>query len=99
MVKHPFVVGFLVAEFQSMEILKEGIVHSQGRDMNHHSESVPGEAHAWPLDTNVKSWDIQTLEEESMRMYNFTAEQKSNAINISRSLAMAYVMDQVYSYF
>ena len=29
-------------------------------------------------------------------MHNFTSEQRSNAVNISQSLAMAYVMDQVY---
>lgn len=98
MVKHPFLVGFLVAEFQGMEIPKEGIVHGQERDMKHHSGTE--ETHAWSLDTDVKSWDIQTSEDESMRMYKFTAEQKSNAINISRSLAVAYVMDQVnYGYF
>jgi hypothetical protein len=32
-----------------------------------------------------------------LRMFNFTAEQRLNAINISHTLAMAYVMDQVAS--
>lgn len=93
MVKHPFVVGFLVAEFQRMEMSEHGIMYGQGRDMIHHS--TPEETQALPYESDVKSWDIQTLKDESLRMYKFTAEQESNAINISRSLAMAYVMDQV----
>lgn len=97
MVKHPFVVGFLVAEFQRMEKPEHGIVPSQGRDIIRHS--TPEETHSFPSDSDVKTWDIQTLNEESLRMYKFTAEQESNAINISRSLAMAYIMDQVDSYF
>ncbi|KAF3431186.1 hypothetical protein FNV43_RR25916 [Rhamnella rubrinervis] len=92
MVKHPFVVGFLVAEFQTMGKSEHGIVHGQGYDMIHHS--TPEETQALPSDCVVKSWDIQTLKDDSLRMYKFTAEQESNAINISRSLAMAYVMDQ-----
>ncbi|PON64257.1 Histidine kinase-like ATPase, C-terminal domain containing protein [Parasponia andersonii] len=86
MVKHPFVVGFLVAEFRSLEQPSRGNGQSQGCDSE--------KAHDFSLDSDPKSWDIQTLKDESLRMYKFTAEQTSNAINISRSLAMAYVMDQ-----
>lgn len=87
MVKYPFVVGFLVAEFCGMEMPTPGNVQSQGCES-------PQKAHVFPLDSDVKSWDVHTLEDELPRMYKFTAEQRSNAINISQSLAMAYVMDQ-----
>ena len=88
MVKHPFVVGFLVAEFQSIDMPTQGDVQSQGYDS---LEKV----RALPLDSSAKSWDLQPLEDESPRMYKLTAEQRSIAVNISQSLAMAYVMDQV----
>lgn len=85
MVKHPFVVGFLVAELQMMK--------SEEHDF------VPGlsseEARGIPPGSNMKSWEIETFDDERMRMYKFTSEQKLNAVNICRSLAMAYVMDQV----
>ncbi|XP_062110433.1 chloroplast sensor kinase, chloroplastic [Humulus lupulus] len=87
MVKHPFVVGFLVAEFRSLEMPTQGNGQSQ--------KSEPQEtAHGFSLDYDSKSWDIQSLKEESLKMGKFTAEQRSNAISIARSLAMAYVMDQ-----
>ncbi|CAE5963339.1 unnamed protein product [Arabidopsis arenosa] len=63
MVKHPFVVGFLVAELP--------------------------EAYALPASANTKSPKVKR---PSVKV--FTAEQRSYAINISRTLAMAYVMDQ-----
>lgn len=85
MVKHPFVVGFLVAELQMMK--------SEEHDF------VPGlsseEARGIPPGSNMKSWEIETFDDERMRMYKFTSEKKLNAVNICRSLAMAYVMDQV----
>lgn len=77
MVKHPFVVGFLVAEFRGMEM------HSPMSDSSEESDALP-------LTSNDNSWGIQP------RMSKLTSEQRSNAVNISRSLAMAYVMDQVF---
>lgn len=88
MVKYPFVVGFLVAEFHGVEMPTPGNVQNHGSD---YSEK----ATAFPLDSDIKSWDVWTLEDELWRIYKFTADQRSNAINISQSLAMAYVMDQV----
>lgn len=88
MVKHPFVVGFVAAEFERMEMpMHEG-------DFIH---STPEEAYSLPLESDVKPWDIHTFKgnARSARISGFTAEQRSNAVNISRSLAMAYVMDQV----
>ncbi|XP_021833580.1 chloroplast sensor kinase, chloroplastic [Prunus avium] len=96
MVKHPFVVGFLVAEFPRMEMPPHGgNVQCEGCDLVH--RLTPEEAYALPPSSNIKSWDTQNLEDQPeplLTMYNFSAEQRSNAINISRSLAMAYVMDQ-----
>ncbi|ONI30354.1 hypothetical protein PRUPE_1G246300 [Prunus persica] len=96
MVKHPFVVGFLVAEFPRMEMPPPGgKVQCEGCDLIH--RLTPEEAYALPPSSNIKSWDTQNLEDQPeplLTMYKFSAEQRSNAINISRSLAMAYVMDQ-----
>ncbi|ONI30356.1 hypothetical protein PRUPE_1G246300 [Prunus persica] len=97
MVKHPFVVGFLVAEFPRMEMPPPGgKVQCEGCDLIH--RLTPEEAYALPPSSNIKSWDTQNLEDQPeplLTMYKFSAEQRSNAINISRSLAMAYVMDQI----
>lgn len=90
MVKPPFVLGFLVAELP-MEMCGNG--ESEERDLINCNPS-PEEAYASPLGSGMKSWEIQSVKEEPMRMYRFTAEQRANAINIARSLAMAYVMDQ-----
>ncbi|KAF2282251.1 hypothetical protein GH714_043892 [Hevea brasiliensis] len=93
MVKHPFVVGFLVAELPMMEMNKScGNARTEGHDLIHLPS--PEEAYALPSSSDEKSWGIQTLDDQPLRVYNFTAEQRLNAINISRSLAMAYVMDQ-----
>ncbi|KAJ6981267.1 hypothetical protein NC653_024617 [Populus alba x Populus x berolinensis] len=89
MVKHPFVVGFLVAELPMMEM---DISCANGE-----SDLIsPEEAFASPsASKKSKSWSIQTLNDEPLRLFNFTAEQRLNAINISHTLAMAYVMDQI----
>ncbi|KAK2983318.1 hypothetical protein RJ640_016056 [Escallonia rubra] len=86
MVKHPFVVGFLVAELPKMEIEREGHDVEQ--------RPSPNEFYALPRYKDSKSWGIQTFEDSPLEMYKYTADQRLNAINISRSLAMAYVMDQ-----
>lgn len=87
MVKHPFVVGFLVAELPKMELKREEHDIKQC--------PLPEESYAFPPCTDTKSWEIQALKDNHLEMSKFTAEQRLNAINISRSLAMAYVMDQV----
>ncbi|XP_052205059.1 chloroplast sensor kinase, chloroplastic isoform X2 [Diospyros lotus] len=84
MVKHPFVVGFLVAEFPDVKLAREG------HDMTHCP--LPEESFASYKDTT--SWEIQAPIDNQLEMYKFTAEQRLNATNISRSLAMAYIMDQ-----
>ncbi|XP_050206737.1 chloroplast sensor kinase, chloroplastic isoform X2 [Mercurialis annua] len=101
MVKHPFVVGFLVAE---LPILKTETSHENVQTkVDEHSLirfQSPEENYALPssllssTDNNFLSRGIQTLDDHPSRMYNFTSEQRLNAINISCSVAMAYVMDQ-----
>lgn len=44
---------------------------------------------------DAKSWEVQSPQSDLWRLNLLTAEQISNAIYIARSLAMAYVMDQV----
>lgn len=82
MVKHPFVVGFLVAEFPHM------ILGGEPR-------SSPGESCFLPNTTDSKLVELQAFEGKSTEIFNFTTEQRLNAENICRTLATAYVMDQV----
>lgn len=94
MVKQPFVVGFLVAELPGMEKVPQG---SESGDMVRFP--TPEEAYALSSPSPglgmKKSWEIQSLENEAMRQNDiFTVDERSNAINISRTLAVAYVMDQ-----
>ena len=89
MVKHPFIVGFLVAELPMVE-------DERGRHPLTHFTS-PEESYALSPQSDIKLREIQAIEEETLKSYNFTADKRLNAINISRSLAMAYVMDQVDS--
>ncbi|KAK0578029.1 hypothetical protein LWI29_003830 [Acer saccharum] len=90
MVKHPFLVGFLVAELLRMEIDMSG---SEGHDLIR--RQCPEEAYALPLlsDKN-SSLEIESFDNKRMRIYKLTSEQRSNAINKCQSLAMAYVIDQ-----
>ncbi|KAL2343106.1 hypothetical protein Fmac_004391 [Flemingia macrophylla] len=94
MVKHPFVVGFLVAELPLME-LEQGQKPQSDRLDNRMSVDEPYSLHPF-MDLDKKSREIQTLQiqDEAVGTPNFTSEQRSNAVNISQSLAMAYVMDQ-----
>ncbi|KAF8051804.1 hypothetical protein N665_1664s0004 [Sinapis alba] len=87
MVKHPFVVGFLVAELplEAEEVLEEE--EEEERGLKHFPS--PEEAYALPGSANAKPPKVKL---PSVKV--FTAEQRSYAINISRTLAMAYVMDQ-----
>lgn len=92
MVKHPFVVGFLVAELPLTELQMRG---TEGPDAAIGFQS-PEEVYALPPSFDTESREIESFDHEIMRVYKFSADQRLNAINICRSLAMAYVMDQVY---
>ncbi|KAM3754036.1 hypothetical protein ACB098_03G137800 [Castanea mollissima] len=102
MVKHPFVVGFLVAELPMMvepetcgDRESVSVSESEGNGLVHYPS--PEEAYALSpgFGSGVKSWKIECVKDEPMRMCRFSADQKANAINIAQSLAMAYVMDQI----
>ncbi|XP_065875189.1 chloroplast sensor kinase, chloroplastic isoform X2 [Euphorbia lathyris] len=90
MVKHPFVVGFLVAEIPMIELQKSSGNAQTVNDLIH----LPSQAHAFSSSKHKKLLEMQSFNDEPLITYDFNAEQKLNAINISRSLAMAYVMDQ-----
>lgn len=87
MVKHPFVVGFLVAELP-------GVEHGRG---SHDTSQFPSpeELYSLPPSFDLKSPNIPLGSGNPLTYFNLSADQRLNAINISRSLAMAYVMDQV----
>lgn len=87
MVKHPFVVGFLVAEIPGLEL---------GRGSHDASQfPSPEECYALPPTFDLKSPEIPLCSEKPLMYLNLSADQRLNAINISHSIAMAYVMDQV----
>lgn len=86
MVKHPFVVGFLVAELPHMDLEKGSHDGSQ--------LPSPEECYALPPNFDFKSLEIPSFNGNPMKHFNLSADQRLNAINISCSLAMAYVMDQ-----
>ncbi|CDP13234.1 unnamed protein product [Coffea canephora] len=82
MVKHPFVVGFLVAEFPQMILGGEPTPST-------------GESCYLPNSEDSKLLELQTYDKgQSNEILYFTTEQRLNAENISRSITMAYVMDQ-----
>lgn len=87
MVTHPFVVGFLVAELPKMALEREW------DDQREHPFS--GKSFPLPDSMDTKPLDVQTFKDHSVDMQKFSTEQQLNAINITRSLATAYVMDQV----
>lgn len=86
MVKHPFVVGFLVAELPDMNLEKGTYDDSQ--------LLTPEECYALPPTFDFKSPENPLCNGNLLKHFNLSADQRLNAINISCSLAMAYVMDQ-----
>ncbi|KAL8161656.1 hypothetical protein V2J09_013145 [Rumex salicifolius] len=84
MVKHPFIVGFLVAELPDMEFKEPSDAQSPS----------PPEYYTLPPSLDLSSPNFQTSGDSNGQHCNFSAEQTLNATNISRSLAMAHVMDQ-----
>lgn len=89
MVKHPFVVGFLVVELPELH---------GGRDMNSYTadtELPPNTFMDKSSDvTPHTAWDIQTYGDQAKGYSQLVNEWKNSALMISRTLAMAYVMDQ-----
>lgn len=93
MVKHPFVVGFLVAELPNLEM--ETCLDMQSADRDPWSYSSPHEAGALVAGSGISAHGFHDATNGSLRTYMFNADRQENAFHISRSLAMAYVMDQV----
>lgn len=93
MVKHPFVVGFLVAELPNLEM--EKCMDMQSGDHDLWPYSSPHEAGALIAGSGTSTQGIQSTLNGSLGTYKFNADRQANAFHISRSLAMAYVMDQV----
>ncbi|PAN20393.1 hypothetical protein PAHAL_3G403300 [Panicum hallii] len=92
MVKHPFVVGFLVAELPELH---------GGRAINPHTADIQLPSSAFmdksseiTAHTKFKAWDVQTSGDQSNNYSQLVNEWKNTAFMISRTLAMAYVMDQ-----
>ncbi|KAK9707453.1 hypothetical protein RND81_07G198400 [Saponaria officinalis] len=86
MVKHPFVVGFLVAELPVVEL---------GKVSDELSEMLPPqEGYTLPPRFKLKSQETPSCSGSPLNYFNLSSDQRLNAINISCSLAMAYVMDQ-----
>lgn len=89
MVKHPFVVGFLVVELPELH---------GGRAMNSYTadtELSPNTFMDKSSDvTPHTAWDIQTYGDQAKGYSQLVNEWKNSALMISRTLAMAYVMDQ-----
>ncbi|XP_042385147.1 chloroplast sensor kinase, chloroplastic-like isoform X3 [Zingiber officinale] len=93
MVKHPFVVGFLVAELPKMNLATSDNLDNVQKDVPFYS-SDDGTLPNTPY-SNKKPLEIQTFREDLTKACEqFTTEKRSRAIMISRSLATAYVMDQ-----
>ncbi|KAG1331397.1 Chloroplast sensor kinase, chloroplastic [Cocos nucifera] len=94
MVKHPFVVGFLVAELPKVDMGMFANTMTDEQQLQF-SSSKDGSC-GLPLSSDQKTWEIQVFKEDLMKAHGqFTSEKRSRAIMISRSLAMAYVMDQI----
>lgn len=86
MVTHPFVVGFLVAELP---------VASKSEWVDQNDFKCSGESFPLPHSMDSQPLDVKTSKDHSVDKLKFSTDQKINAIHITRSLATAYVMDQV----
>jgi len=97
MVKHPFVVGFLVAELP--ELHGGRAINSHAADIQLPSSAFMEKSPEITAHTKFKAWDVQTSGDQSNNYCQLVNKWKNTALMISRTLAMAYVMDQVlYSF-
>ncbi|KAG9446764.1 hypothetical protein H6P81_012892 [Aristolochia fimbriata] len=94
MVKHPFVVGVLVAELPTMTLEAQSIAVEEGKISAPLAPTVK-KSLGVPSNPERNMWKIQAFTDDFVKRYQtFTVEQESRAIKIALSLAMAYVMDQ-----
>ncbi|KAK6139193.1 hypothetical protein DH2020_027072 [Rehmannia glutinosa] len=80
------IVVLVVAELPKMALEREWLDIKRA--------SVLWEIFAIARSMDPQPLDVQAFKDPSVDMLKFSTEQKLNAINITRSLAMAYVMDQ-----
>ncbi|ERN13842.1 chloroplast sensor kinase, chloroplastic isoform X1 [Amborella trichopoda] len=93
MMKDPFLVGLLVAEFPVMELGTYVAEHTYDSQLSIGSPNE--ETDGLPLWTDENRLEVGPFDKDSVRGFHlFTAEQISAAVGVSRSLAVAYVMDQ-----
>ncbi|TVU51613.1 hypothetical protein EJB05_03053 [Eragrostis curvula] len=93
MVKHPFVVGFLVAELpelhdgHAMDTFAADIQLPSGSFMDKSADITPH--------NKFEGWEFKTSSNKAKNYSQVVNEWKDSALMISRTLAMAYVMDQI----
>uniref|UniRef100_A0A0E0MLJ7 Histidine kinase domain-containing protein n=1 Tax=Oryza punctata TaxID=4537 RepID=A0A0E0MLJ7_ORYPU len=92
MVKHPFVVGFLVAELPELVGCTK---NSETADIQIPSHSFLDKSSDITPYTKGEAWDFQTSGDQANSYAQLVTEWKNSALMISRTLAMAYVMDQI----
>uniref|UniRef100_A0A0D3HTI0 Histidine kinase domain-containing protein n=1 Tax=Oryza barthii TaxID=65489 RepID=A0A0D3HTI0_9ORYZ len=92
MVKHPFVVGFLVAELPELVGCTK---NSETSDIQIPSHSFLDKSSDITPYTKGEAWDFQTSGDQANSYAQLVTEWKNSALMISRTLAMAYVMDQI----
>ncbi|CAN1295466.1 Chloroplast sensor kinase, chloroplastic [Linum perenne] len=95
MVKHPFVVGFLVAELPKMEMdASDQVQDDRCSDLMHLPPSLE-DSYASSLGFDERVLGNENHDDQlHSSIHRLSSDNRLNAINISRSLAMAYVMDQ-----
>ena len=95
MVKHPFIVGFIVAELPFLE-RKSFQEHNNNQKYSSFSSSSRNTYDLQNPDRRI--WEIEGFQTKIANYYHqFMADHSAQAVIISRSLAVAYVMDQVTS--
>lgn len=87
MVKHPFIVGFLVAEIPIKETTMTNRENQDKKPDLTPTLSLPK--------SDRTMWEIQPYKKELEAGHHLTTDKMSRAVMIARSLAMAYVLDQV----
>ncbi|XP_078434056.1 chloroplast sensor kinase isoform X2 [Wolffia australiana] len=92
MVKHPFVVGFIVTEFPFLK--SKPVQRPEDNEPYSVFEPFPGNGYELQQSERNK-WEVQGFRTKIKNYYrHFMADHSAKAVIISRSLATAYVMDQ-----
>ncbi|XP_062202143.1 chloroplast sensor kinase, chloroplastic isoform X1 [Phragmites australis] len=92
MVKHPFVIGFLVAELP--ELHGGRAMNSRTTDIQLPSSTFMDESSDVTSYAKFEAWDFKISGDQANNYSQLVNVWKNSALMISRTLAMAYVMDQ-----